>query len=596
MKSKYIYLYCLPIFLYFINSASSQPITLRSSDLVFRNCNLELIDSLSSSFQWPRNNAYIYNNDYSNPSGSGNRRHTGIDIHETSNLLNGPLFAVSNGVVVGIFKPIQGDSGYVNAYTNYPYPHFDSPEMRVFDGERIRDHNMQGVVIIRHNLPIGGSIYNGGTIYSLYAHLGSVHSSIVINKIINRGDTVGWTGGGGNKHVHLEIKNAPYRHDPLRNWPGTTGRIPYWGYTPPTPDNPNNYGFWDPWIFIHQIDSIKPTMGGANTNVTFFGNNFEDLTDSNNCKLKFGDSSAHIISFSNEQIEVTAPSNIGPKLVHVSLIPTKYYHQKYLPTGVRKWTTFSYIISKTKVLADGDDFIHGFLYHDGYIWASTRTAPARILKINPNTLDYEKIILSDGLDFAEDLIFANGYIWTTIMTDPAKIVRVNPSTLDWEVVINFSSDELTYAQSIVYVYGFLWVGGNNKTLAKINLTNYTYHIYKYANIDNEPSFHSLTSGGDFLWGSLIHSNIFGVYASTIMKIDPNNPSNFNSIYFDGYPMADDMILLNDYLYTGTYTSPSQVFKISQSLTYSYKILIIYVMVFLQIAEIFIVLVQVIQVP
>ena len=41
-------------------------------------------------------------------------------------------------------------------------------------------------------------------------------------------------------------------------------------------------------------------------------------------------------------------------------------------------------VIKTKILEQGDNRIHGFTYYDGYLWASTRTSPCRILKIDPD--------------------------------------------------------------------------------------------------------------------------------------------------------------------------------------------------------------------
>ena len=38
-------------------------------------------------------------------------------------------------------------------------------------------------------------------------------------------------------------------------------------------------------------------------------------------------------------------------------------------------------------LEPGDNQIHGFTYYNGYLWASTRTNPCRILRIDPVTLD-----------------------------------------------------------------------------------------------------------------------------------------------------------------------------------------------------------------
>ena len=62
------------------------------------------------------------------------------------------------------------------------------------------------------------------------------------------------------------------------------------------------------------------------------------------------------------------------------------------------------------ILEQGDNIVHGFTYFNGQLWASTRTSPCRILRIDPNTLNYERIILDAGLNDGEDLTTAEGYV------------------------------------------------------------------------------------------------------------------------------------------------------------------------------------------
>jgi len=305
---------------------------------VSANGQLGVVTIGSLSFQYPRNDPYIFSNDYSYPQADG-RKHTGVDVHQTSAGINGPVLAVAQGEVVGIFRPIPGDSGYVNAYTNYPYPHYDSPNYQVFAGERIRDHNMQGVVIVKHTLPAGGLLYSG-TIYSLYAHLASISTGLAVGQTVTRGAVLGNTGGDGNRHVHLEIKSQPFRHDPARNWPGSTGRVPYWGYTPPAPNSPNDYGYYDPWIFVHTISAVSPTLGQSGTTVTIDGSRFSSLTDSANAKIEFAGVRANVVSFSDTRIRVVAPAGSGA--AHVRLAPTRFFQNQSLPGGSRNWMVFVY--------------------------------------------------------------------------------------------------------------------------------------------------------------------------------------------------------------------------------------------------------------
>ncbi len=89
------------------------------------------------------------------------------------------------------------------------------------------------------------------------------------------------------------------------------------------------------------------------------------------------------------------------------------------------------IISNT--LGDGDNQIHGLIYHNGFLWASTRTYPARVLKINPETLAVEDSVeLDEGQNEGEDIVYANGYLWVVLFPTPnqfdaAQLIRVDPT-------------------------------------------------------------------------------------------------------------------------------------------------------------------------
>jgi hypothetical protein len=228
-----------------------------------------------------------------------------------------------------------------------------------------------------------------------------------------------------------------------------------------------------------------------------------------------------------------------------------------------KSVSTSFNVFKIKILEPGDDLIHGFTYYEGHLWGSTRTSPCRILKIDPETLDYEKVILDVGLDDGEDLIAADGHIWAILYTNPSKIIRVDPVTLTWEVAVAFQSNELSYGGSLEYAFGYLWAGGHYGKIARIDLSDLTYELYSYSTVVGNLQFHALTSGGGYIWGACPYIS----YATTILRITPGNPTDHTYVYINAQ-MSDDVAFVDGYLYTGEEKSPSYVYKISDSLTYS----------------------------
>ena len=222
----------------------------------------------------------------------------------------------------------------------------------------------------------------------------------------------------------------------------------------------------------------------------------------------------------------------------------------------------------TKILDPGDNLVHGFVYYEGYLWASTRTSPCRVLKIDPETLDYERIILDTGLNNGEALISADGYIWVALDTSPCKIVRVDPETLAWEVAVTIN--ELSRGTSLEYAFGYLWAGGAYGKIARINLIDLAYEPYSYPSAGSFSYFASLISGDGYIWATDVHYSYWQgrYYASTVIRFNPTNPSDYTSVYISGGPLMDDVAFVDGHFYTGSETSPSCAYKISDSLTYS----------------------------
>ncbi len=197
----------------------------------------------------------------------------------------------------------------------------------------------------------------------------------------------------------------------------------------------------------------------------------------------------------------------------------------------------------SRILEQGDNRIHGFTYYNGYLWASTRTSPCRILRIDPETLDYERVILDAGLNDGEDLIGAEGYVWVILWTVPGKVVKVDPATLEWEVAIAFQPGELFNGGSLEYAYGYLWAGGRSGKMARIDLSDMSYEVYDYSDTTGNHQFHALTSGGGYIWGSapaFRDSWLWGreTIGNTMVRVNPEDPMDCSWLYIDSINMSD----------------------------------------------------------
>lgn len=229
--------------------------------------------------------------------------------------------------------------------------------------------------------------------------------------------------------------------------------------------------------------------------------------------------------------------------------------------GTREEAQKQLKIIEQKILDSGDNRIHGFIYSHNYLWASTRTSPCRILKINPSTLEYERITLDYGLDDCEDIVSTQENIWAILYTSPSRIVKVNPNTLEWEIAITFKPEEIQYGGSLEYAFGYLWAGGYGK-VAKINIENLDYRIFDYTDVVGTNQFHGLTSGGGYIYASSPKGK-----ESIILRIDPNKPNEYEEIKLSTF-ITDDLAYSDNALYVCSESMPSYLYKINEDLNYN----------------------------
>lgn len=229
----------------------------------------------------------------------------------------------------------------------------------------------------------------------------------------------------------------------------------------------------------------------------------------------------------------------------------------------------------TRVLDPGDSLIHGLIYYNNYLWASTRTAPGRILRINPSTLEVDaRVVLPSGLDNAEDIESANGYIWSITSTDPAYLVQVNPTTMVYTTtaLTNGGNDFMAYGESLDYSFGRLWAGGYD-TLAEIDISTspQTFILHDFSSIRQYDYVLgvALTNGDGYLWGVFGQWMFTSPYfmGTTVVRIDPADPTSglLNEDLSTIFP--DDMVYTNGYLFTSSEQigNPSYAYRFPNTL-------------------------------
>jgi len=218
---------------------------------------------------------------------------------------------------------------------------------------------------------------------------------------------------------------------------------------------------------------------------------------------------------------------------------------------------------ETKVLEAGINKIHGSYYHKDSLWFLTRTDPTRVLKMDPQTLEYEMMIL-EGNNGA-DLIGVESHIFVITGDYPSKIIKINVDNFTVEETIEIQG--INHGGSLAYAFDYLWAGGWDGKLAKINLTTSEYEIYDYPTWNQ---FHALEAGEEYLWGSCPVQNplIFIYPETTLFRINPAYPLDYNSVTIRKI-VTDDMVYHDGALYVGTENliGESYIYKVFKNLTY-----------------------------
>lgn len=237
----------------------------------------------------------------------------------------------------------------------------------------------------------------------------------------------------------------------------------------------------------------------------------------------------------------------------------------------------------TNVLPTGDSYIHGLIYYNGYLYASTRTCvdaqtcpdPAKVLKIDPNTLTVVSTATLTTLFGGEDIVAANGYIWVILYMEPARLVRLDPTTMTWKEALSFDksiTQTMGAGESLNYAFGDLWAGGRDH-LARVDISNPitpTYQLYdlSFLNLSGSDGglLGSLSNDNQFLWGTYKQfSNTLGLfYASTVIKMDPTNPTGAYEKAEISTDTPDDSANTGGAYFVGGEGYPSNIYKFSSN--------------------------------
>ncbi len=278
------------------------------------------------------------------------------------------------------------------------------------------------------------------------------------------------------------------------------------------------------------------------------------------------------------------PLPTQPAPPFLELVPSSVSGKSFLPSTPLAPTAITADPVLMNVFAAGDELIHGLVYYNGFIYGSTRYTnpdnpePARILKIDPNTLTVVGRATLTGLQDAEDIEAANGYLWAITYMYPAQLVRIDPATMAWASVITFNTPYfLSYGTAVDYAFGYIWAAGLD-TIVQVDISQPltpTLHLrtdYSGLAINDAILFHALTHDTTHMWTAGYQFNALplpdGAYtADTYVRFDPLNPTTAYTPTTVTPLFPDDMAYLGSHLYSSSEAvAPSDLFEFANDVT------------------------------
>jgi hypothetical protein len=190
--------------------------------------------------------------------------------------------------------------------------------------------------------------------------------------------------------------------------------------------------------------------------------------------------------------------------------------------------------------------------------------------VDPETLEYRRIILRESFDDGEDLVAAEDWVWVILYGTPSRLVRVHPESLHWETAVSFEAEEFTRGGALTYAFGSLWAGGGDGKIVRIDPQSLDYEVFYFSTALGRLQVHALTSGSGYLWAS---SPIFNPSdserdQSIVLRVNPCDPREYAAVFLQDTPVSDDLAFTGDHLYAAGESSLPGLYRIAVDLTYT----------------------------
>jgi hypothetical protein len=230
---------------------------------------------------------------------------------------------------------------------------------------------------------------------------------------------------------------------------------------------------------------------------------------------------------------------------------------------------------ETVTMNIGESYVHGSIYVNGYYYLTTRTNPAKILKMNAdNLVDYKEATFPSGFNGAEQVVYSKrtSKLYTVFAGNKTVIAEIDPVTLAYQhdkIVDTLHSTNGGVGHTMAADDDFLYV----TVFPSYGITQ----IVKYSLL----TFSTVPVDTITLPGPYYHGHAIRCVNNDVVVMGGNNPMWIVKIkasdmtFLQGYDLpaenhvTDEFAVNGNYYFAGTEAKPSEstagyIYRISSS--------------------------------
>lgn len=241
------------------------------------------------------------------------------------------------------------------------------------------------------------------------------------------------------------------------------------------------------------------------------------------------------------------------------------------------------LLVETVTLNIGESYVHGSLYVNGYYFLSTRTSPAKLLRLNADSLsDYREITFSSGHDYADQISYVASKNKLYVVFGAfyrTAIAEVDPLTMEYneDAIV----DTVHGASPLYETLGGQSMCNDGEFLYVVTARADTCRILKYSllTMSSVPVAVRNFPSENVYGHSIVYENeklyvTNGYGTPWVARVNATSLQIEDIISFSGKAFTDDMAIYGNYLFLGieadyAYEQSGQLLRVDKTDLSSY---------------------------